>query len=156
MKTAPDNLYAKIEQISIDVRENLKRQGIVVPDKKNDGSIQVGKFFIKKDGLGFYSIVDYRNEAIFEKINLPQTAAVIANKLALGKWVDDDIINADTRYGHALFEETLHKQMAERSLKSKNLDKAEVMFTKYHISKYKREQYKSEVVKGFEKLMRFR
>lgn len=156
MKTAPDNIYEKIQQISASVKENLKRQGIVVPNKKDDGSIQVGKFFIKKDGTGFYSIVDYRNEAIFEKINLPQTAAIIANKLALGKWVDDDIINADTRYGHALFEETLHKQMAERSLKSNNLDKAEMMFTKYSISKYKKEQHRSEVVKGFEKLMRFR
>ena len=156
MKTAPDNIYEKIQQISASVKENLKRQGIIVPNKKDDGSIQVGKFFIKKDGTGFYSIVDCRNEAIFEKINLPQTAAIIANKLALGKWVDDDIINADTRYGHALFEETLHKQMAERSLKSNNLDKAEMMFTKYSISKYKKEQHKSEVVKGFEKLMRFR
>lgn len=157
MKAIPHNLYSRIQQISEDVKENLKRQGIVVPKKKEDGSIQVGKFYIKKDNItGFYSVVDIRNEPIFEKINLPQTAAVVANRLALGKWTDDEILNADTKYGHAMFEELLHKKMAERSLKSNDVDKADMMFTKYNISKYKKEQYKREVVKGFEKLMRFR
>ena len=156
MKLTTAEIYSKIQDLNRDVKEELKRQGVVVPLRKKDGSIQLGRFFIKKGKDGFYSILDFRNEAIVSKINLPQTAAVLANKLALGKWIDDEILYADARYGHALFEESLHRRMAENSLKSSNFDKAEVMYTKLAISKHKKEQFKKEINFGFEKLLRFR
>ena len=68
MKITSDEIYLKIQQISIDVKEKLKRQGVVVPIKKRDGSIQIGSYSIKKDNTGFYSIVDFRNEVTNEKI----------------------------------------------------------------------------------------
>lgn len=156
MKITSDEIYLKIQQISTDVKEKLKRQGIVVPVKKRDGSIQIGSYSIKKEGSGFYSILDFKNEVIINRINLPQTAAIQANRLALGKYVDDSILEADVKYGYALFDEELHVYLAECSLKKKDLDKAEMMYTKSTIAKHKKIQYMHEVRKSFEKLMRFR
>jgi uncharacterized protein YqgQ len=155
MKITSDEIYLKIQQISTDVKEKLKRQGIVVPIKKRDGSIQIGSYSIRKDSNGFYSIVDFRNEVIINRINLPQTAAIQANRLALGKYIDDDILQADTKYGHAYFDEELHTHLAERCLQKKDLDKAEMMYTKSGIAKHKKNQHLYEVRKSFEKLMRF-
>ena len=56
--------------------------------------------------------------------------------------MDDNILIADRNYGHALFEEELHKILGEKSMKSKNIDRAEIMFTKCNIAKSKREQQK--------------
>lgn len=156
MKTAPSDIYLKIHQISVDVKEKLKHQGIVVPIKKRDGSIQIGSYSIKKNSTGFYSILDFRNEVIIDRINLPQAAAIIANKLALGKYIDDKILDADTKFGHAWFDEELHTHLAEKSLKLKDLDKADMMFTKSAIARHKKNQFKLEINRGFEKLMRFR
>jgi hypothetical protein len=58
MKIPSDEIYLKIQQISTNVKEKLKHQGIVVPVKKRDGSIQIGAYSIKKEGSGFYSILD--------------------------------------------------------------------------------------------------
>lgn len=156
MNLNTNDIYVKIQQLDRDVKEQLKRQGIVVPVRKNDGTIQVGHYCIKRDKAGFYKVLTSKNEVIVENINLPQTAAILANRLALGKWLDDDVITADTKYGHALFDETLHRQLAEKSLKSNNIEKAEVMYTKTAIDKHKKNQYKLELDRGFEKLIRFR
>lgn len=156
MKTIPDDIYNKIKQISHDVKEDLKRSGIMVPVKNRDGSITVGRFRIVKDNRGFFNIVDHWDEIIVDSINLPQTAALLANKLALGKFIDDQILGADRKYGHALFEETLQESLARKSIKKNDIDKADLMFTKAKLSRLKKEHYKTEITQGFEKLIRFR
>jgi hypothetical protein len=156
MNLTSNDIYVKIQQLNRDVKEQLRHRGIVVPVRRKDGSIQVGHYHIKRDKAGFYRVLTSKNEVIVDNLNLPQTAAILANRLALGKWLDDDIISADTKYGHALFDETLHRQLAEKSLKSNNIEKAEVMFTKTAIDKHKKNQYKLELDRGFDKLIRFR
>lgn len=155
MKQTPNDIYKKVKQLSIDVNEQLRRQGIVVPKKTPDGSIRVGYYTIKKYNTGFYSILNYRDDIVVELINLPQTAAILANRLALGKYLDDELLEADRKYGHALFEEELHLILAERNVKSNNLDRADVMFTKFNIARYRKEQHRKVIVNGFDKLMRF-
>ena len=155
MKQTPDDIYQKVKHLGLDVKEHLKRQGIIVPTKTPDGSIRVGYYTIKKNKTGFYSILNYSNEAVVEFINLPQTAAMLANRLALGKYLDSELLDADRRYGHALFEEELHLTLAERNLKSNNVDRADVMFTKFKISKHRKEQHRKTIFNGFDKLMRF-
>ena len=41
MKQTPNDIYKKVKQLSIDVNEQLRRQGIVVPKKTPDGSIKL-------------------------------------------------------------------------------------------------------------------
>lgn len=156
MKQIPNDIYQKVKQLGQDVKERLRSQGIVVPTKTEDGAIRVGHFKIKKSRSGFYCILNYRNDVVVDHINLPQTAALLANKLALGRWIDDSLLVADQKYGHALFEEELHKLMAEKNIKSNNLDRADVMFTKFKIAKHKKEEHRKVILNGFEKLMQFR
>jgi hypothetical protein len=155
MKLLPNDVYSKIEQLSKDAKSKLLTQGIVVPIKGKDGAIKVGNYIIKRKKDGFYCILDFEKEIIIDRINLPQTAAVVANRLALGKYVEDDIVNADTGYGYALFDEELHTKLAEKNVQSNMLDRADVMFTKSKISRFKKDEYMKTVMRSFNKLMRF-
>ncbi len=151
MKNLPNNLYNKIQELSEDVRKDLKRKGVVVPVKNKDGSVSIGHYRIVKSDEG-YSIVDSFNEAIVDRINLPQSAVLVANGLALGKYKDSTIIDNDRRYGYALFEEELHNKAVARS-KKKTLEYYDVMSTKAVIAKLKKEQYKRDVLNKYEKLI---
>ena len=154
MKQLTDDVYLKIEQLGKDVKEKLRQKGIIVPLKSKDGSINVGHYSIKKKKDGFYCILDFEKEILIDMINLPQTAAVLANQLALGKLTDSDLLTADKNYGYALFDEELHVKLAEKNIQSKSFDRADVMSTKSRIARYKKEEYKRTVVRGFDKLIR--
>lgn len=156
MKKNPDDIYQKVKHLAENVKIQLQKQGIAIPSKAEDGTIMLGHYRIKKSKTGFYSILNYCNDVVVDYINLPQSAALLANRLALGKYMDDNILIADRSYGHALFEEELHKILGEKSMKSKNIDRAEIMFIKCNIAKSKREQQKKIIVNDFEKLLRFR
>lgn len=156
MKLTSTDLYKKIKEINNQVKENLRKKGLIVPFKNSLGDVIVGRFKIVKSKEGFFKIVDYGNEVIIDKINLPQTAVILANKLALGKFIDDQILSADRNYGHAFFEETIQKKIAIKCLQKKDLDRADLMFTKAHIAKSKKESSKSRIVLGYEKLMHMR
>ena len=154
MKPLTNDVFSSIEQLSKDVKEKLRQKGVVVPTKSKDGSINVGHFAIRKKKDGFYCIVDFEKEILIDQINLPQTAAVIANQLALGKLIDDKLLAADRGYGHSLFDEELHVKFAEKSLKTNLIDRADIMFTKSKIARHKKEQYRLTIIRGFEKLIR--
>ena len=151
MKNITDDLYKKITRMSDQVRNDLQRKGFVVPVEHRDGSISIGNYKIKKNLDNFYSIVDCRNEVIASQINLPQTAALVANGLALGKFLDKDIIQEDRYYGYALFEEELHTRTLQKG-NAISLDKYGVSLSKYTVFKAKKEIHKREIMKSFEKL----
>ena len=155
MKLSPNDVYSKIEQLSRDAKSKLLQQGVVVPIKGKDGIIKVGNYSIKRKKDGFYCIMDFEREIIVDRINLPQTAAVVANRLALGKYVENEIVNADAGYGYALFDEELHNALAKKNILSNMIDRADVMYTKSMISKFKKEQHMKTVMRSFNKLMQF-
>ena len=151
MKNLPNNLYNKIQQLSEEVRTELKRKGVVAPVKNTDGSISVGYYKIVKSEEG-YCILDSGNEPVVDRINLPQSAVLVANGLALGRYKDNNVIDNDRRYGYALFEEELHNKAVARS-KKKTLEYYDVMSTKAAIAKFKKEQYKKDLLNKYEKLI---
>lgn len=153
MKNIPDDLYKKIVKLSDAVKFDLLKKGVVVPVKNKNGSINVGHFKIVKTDDGYYNILSRSGDVVVDQINLPQTAAVIANSLALGRFKDDSLLDADRRYGFALFDETLHKHSLERSNK-KSLEYFDLMLTKSLIAKAKKDKYKQDVIKSFEKLIK--
>ena len=155
MKLSPNDVYSKIEQLSRDAKSKLLGQGVVVPIKGKDGTIKVGHYLIKRKKDGFYCILDFEKEIVIDGINLPQTAAVVANRLALGKYIEDAVVDADAGYGYALFDEELHTALARKNVQSNMLDRADVMFTKSKISRFKKEQYMKTVMRSFNKLMQF-
>lgn len=152
MKNIPDDLYKKVVKLSDEVKKELRSKGVVVPVKNRDGSISVGTYTIAKQS-GYYIIKDRYDEVIVDSINLPQAAAVLANGLALGRFKDSVVLNADRHYGYALFDEELHNRAVERSTK-KSLEYFDVMLTKAMIAKAKKDKYKQDVVKSFEKLIK--
>ena len=54
MKQIPDDIYQRVKQLGINVKEQLKSQGIVVPSKNEDGTTRIGHYTIKKFKNGFY------------------------------------------------------------------------------------------------------
>ncbi len=155
MKTNKE-IYQTIEYLNKTVKDSLKKQGVVVPLKKEDGTIQLGKYLIQKVSSGFYNILDYKGREIVHGINLPQTAVIVANKLALGKWIDTDILQQDKKYGFAYFDEIIYKKSQTTSLKKKNYDRAEIMQNKFSVAKHKKEYYKNIITLDYRKLLEFR
>ena len=83
MDHIPEHLYKKLKQVTFEVKSNLHRRGIAIPVKNDDGSISIGNYTVRKS-KGQYQIFDFRNEVVVDKINLPQSAIILANGLALG------------------------------------------------------------------------
>lgn len=151
MRNLPKNLYYKIQQLSDEVQQELRKKGVVAPVKNDDGTISVGRFTIVKTVRG-YEVLDPNNDVIVSGINLPQTAILVANNLALGRFKDNNVIDNDRRYGYALFEEELHNRAVSNS-KKRTLEYFDVMSTKAAIAKYKKEQYKRDLLNKYEKLI---
>lgn len=147
------DVYNKVQLINQNVKHNLEKKGLMVPKKNKDGTISVGKFVIIKEN-GFYSIKDYSGEIVFRKINLPQTAAVIANDLAVRHFVDTKILDYDRKYGHAVFEESNQNKLLNKN--SVNNEFKDVILCKIGISRSKKEYYRTAIDEGFKKLIRIR
>lgn len=153
MKFTPADVYTKLKKIDKDVKIKLFANGAVVPVLYKNGSIGVGSFKIVKTKEGFYNILDKDQEVIIKQINLPQSAALLANKLALGKWIDTTIVNADRSYGHAAFEEELQTTLAKKKIKKKEIAAAEILYTKAKISKLKKDNFKKEILFDYEHML---
>lgn len=150
MKNLTDELLNKLIQLDREVKNRLRLKGLVVPIKNKNGSIKFDAFTVVKDRDGFYSVLDHANEPIVERINLPQTAVLTANNLALGRYKDSDLINSDRRYGYADFEEQLYKKAMAGV--GKSLDHFDLSLEKYNTAHLKKKMYRHEVMKSFEKL----
>jgi len=153
MKQIPDHLFKKLEHITSEVKEKLKKKGIVVPSENTDGSISLGNYKILKKSSGFYSILDYGDRPVVEGMNLPQTAVIVANGLALGRFLDHRIVEKDRLYGYAVFEETAAKKGLQKV--TADIDRYDLLTTKCLIAQAKKSKYKFEIDKDFEKLRKF-
>lgn len=151
MKPNPDLLYTNIVSIATTVKTALRKRGIVIPVANDDDTVSVGSYTILRDLDGFYSIIDYKHSDIAFGINLPQTAAILANSLALGKFLDTQLLQTDREYGYALFEESLQKRAAKSHIK-KSLELYEIIMTKCLIATHKKELHRQVILNRFEKL----
>jgi hypothetical protein len=156
MSSTTDRVYAKLNTVAKTVKEDLKRKGIAIPVKNSNGTVSLESYTISKQTSGFYSILDRHGDTVINQINLPQSAALLANSLALGKWIDTGIRRLDTEYGYRSFEYELFKKNANQSLKNKNIDRAEMLFTRCEIAKSRVESAKKQIIASFEKLRNLR
>jgi hypothetical protein len=149
MNTIPEELYNKIKKLSDQVRNELKTKGLVVPIQNDDGTTTIGKYTILKEFDGCYSILDNWDDTVVTGINLPQTAIIIANRLALNHYRDDKLIEIDRQYGYANFEEALYKRGMQ-----KNSDKFDIYLSKYNQANNKKKSNKTYIVHSFQKLIK--
>jgi hypothetical protein len=148
-----DTVYKHFETVARGIKQDLKNKGFVVPIKNRDGSISVDNYTIYKNKLGFYEIKNAIGDTVVDYINLPQTAALIANNLALGKWVDDRILDLDRQYGYSLFKEQQAKRIIDNR---KDWDRVDIMQTKLSIHSQKKISAKNSIMFSFEKLRNVR
>lgn len=151
-----EQLIFKVEKLAHGIRDELRKKGLVVPTDNGDGTISVDNYTIVKQKSGFYVIKNFCNDTVVDKINLPQTAALLANMLALGKWVDDSLLQTDRQYGYSLFEELLAKRSIEKNAKSKNYDRLDLMCVKMSDAVARKNRAKASILNSFEKLRRLR
>jgi hypothetical protein len=154
MNQSPEQILKQIQQINQKVKQKLTNKGLVPARISEDGVIRVGSYSIVRHSTGFYSVLDRLDRPMADSINLPQTAALIANKLALGQWTDQDLITLDRKYGYYEFDETLHKRNYIRCQKQKNYERAELMNEKYLTAKQRKEVYQQQIQQGFDKLIK--
>jgi len=150
MKTIPEELYGQIKKVSETVRRDLYKKGLVVPIKNNDGTISIGSYSIVKEDDGSFAILDFSGESLIQGINLPQTAILVTNKLALGLYKDTELLETDRRYGSADFEEQVYK----RAMKRKTNDVFSLYITKYDDARLKKTEHKRTIIRSFEKLIK--
>lgn len=154
MNRSPQEIILEIQKINQRVTTELRKKGYVPARKISDGSTKIGNFIIKKHDNGTYFIIDITGEIIVENINLPHTAAVVANRLALGFYSDKSILDVDRRYGHYSFDEQLYRANFNRTFKDKQYDRAEILIEKFRIAKLKKEYCRQKIVDGFNKLVK--
>jgi hypothetical protein len=145
------NILEKVQVLADSVKEDLRKRGVIVPKKHKDGSIQFDRFLVVNKKTGWH-ILDSRTETIVGPINAPQTAIVAANSLALGRTVDDKLLENDKWYGFKHFDEEVYTNSAKNSIKNKNWDKADWCFTRASIAKVQKEQYMSYIMSSFNRL----
>lgn len=151
MKPISNDLYNKVIDTFYRINNNLRKKGMVIPMSNEDGSITIGKYTIVKELDSFYKIVNRNGNAVVERINLPQTAVIVANELALGRFLNRDVIQLDTKYGYALFEEMLYRNaISKHNKKSKKYLEVKVM--KFNSAQVKKKLYKQNINDRFEKL----
>jgi hypothetical protein len=148
-----DRVYKQVETIAKGIKYDLRQKGLVIPTENKDGTITVDTYTIVKQRSGFYNIEDKDGDIVVDKINLPQTAAVIANNLALNKGVDDRLLKHDREYGYSYFEEEQAKRIISNH---KDWDKVDVMYTKMDMARHRKLSAKSAIIHSFEKLRSLR
>lgn len=145
----------KIQTLAKSVKQDLKRKGFVVPFKSKDGCYVFETYKIKKEETGFYSIFNKNDELILSGINLPQTAALLANNLALGKLLDSELLSLDKNYGYREFDCELFESKCTKYQKN-DPDKFLIYNTRYLIAKEQKLVFKSQILAKFDKLRRVR
>jgi hypothetical protein len=151
MRITAEELYKKFVEVTAEVKEDFRRRGLIVPVSNKDGSISVGSYRIVKDRNDLYTIVDSKNRVELDSINLPQTAIIMANDLALRKFLDRSIIKRDQEYGYALFKEQLYRRALQRS-KNQPIERFDLMAAKSSINREKKERCRRDIEHSFEKL----
>jgi hypothetical protein len=145
------HLFEQFEKLAKTVKTDFKKKGLVVPVQHKDGTIQIGVFTIKKKDSAYY-IIGKNNSVVSGPLNLAQTAIVVANDLALGRWPDPTLIDNDTWYGYKAFAEESAKSVAERARRDKDPDRADLSLYKAGVASEQKLQYKKAIDQRYNKL----
>jgi hypothetical protein len=152
MKEITEELYKKLANITDKVRREFYDRGVVAPVKTRSGIVRIGPYDIKRTG-NHYAIVDLNGVVEVEGINLPQTAALVANNMALGRYRGIDLIRNDREYGWAEFEEELHEHAVKNS-KNKDIDYLILHQNMAEKCREKKEYYKNMIDSRYTKLLK--
>ena len=147
------HLFEQFEKLAKNVKTDFKKKGLVVPAQNRDGSIQIGVFTIKKKDSAYY-VTSKTGEALVGPLNLAQTAIIVANDLALGRWPDTTLLHNDQWYGFKSFAEASAMNVADRARKDKDPDRADFSLYKAVIAAEQKLSFKKAIDQRYNKLCR--
>ena len=147
-------LFNKVENLAHTVLEDLKKKGYVVPTRVDSKTISFHGYVVGQDDEGFYYIKNSKNFTDIRKINLPQTAAVVANDLALGKALVGKLLDSDRMYGYKMFDQEVYKRCMKRH--KSDIDKYCLYQTRLQDAKKIANSHKQAIINSFEKLRSLR
>ena len=151
MQTTEKKLFERFEKLAKSVRLDFKKKGIIIPVQEKDGKIRVGEYVIDKKNTVYY-ISNKRGAVIIGPLNLAQTAVVVANDLALGRWPDHTLLDNDQWYGYKMFAELSAIHVAECASKKNDPDRADFSRYKATIACEQKLSYKKAIDSRFNKL----
>jgi hypothetical protein len=148
------SLFIKVEKIAKTVIDSLKKKGYVVPSLLSNNRVNFDGFIVGRDREGYYYITNPRKDLLIDKINLPQTAAVIANNLALGRNNIENLLDQDKYFGFRDFDTLIFKRAMDRN--KQDIDQFAYWQTRYNIARQQAKSHKITIVNSFEKLRSLR
>jgi len=108
-----DRLYEQLLEITEKAREYFRSNGFVIPSQQ-DNDVRIGPYVIKREESGF-AIFDQNNQLAYEIVNLPETAILVANAIALGKSPNRNVMLYDKKYGFGQFDLYNSQRLAEKA-----------------------------------------
>jgi hypothetical protein len=147
-------LFVKVETLAHTVLKDLRSKGYIVPTKLGKDKFSFDGYVVGRDAEGFYYIVNPNRFTNIRKINLLQTAAVVANNLALGRLTVDKVLEADRNYGYKMFDQAIFDRCMKRS--QQDIDKFAFYQTRLQDAKMQAESCKNTITASFEKLRSLR
>lgn len=151
-----DNVYEKIVKLTRQTCENFKSRGIAVPVADEQGNIRVGKFTIIRKNDGQYQIKDQIGQIVYNNINLPQTAILVANSLATNQRVDNKVLKSDLVYGTKMFDDANYSRLSKIYLKRRQISQSLNMSIQSDYAADQAMRARDTVIKTYEKLFRLR
>ena len=151
-----NQLFKKVEQLAEGVKKDFRSKGLVIPTLEDDGSVRFDDYSVTRNKQGFYVILNIARVPVVENINLPQTAIILGNNLAMGKFVDDKIVNYDKQYGFNSFEEEQYTKVAQSMAKKQDWNRVDTLIIKKNIAHLRAENAKNHILTSFEKFRRLR
>ena len=151
MQIKEKHLFEKFSKLANAVKQDFRKRGVVIPSQHKDGTIQIGSYNIKKKDSAYY-IKDKNNNTVVGPLNLAQTAVVVANDLALGRWPDQQILESDRWYGYKAFAEQSALYIASSARKNQDIDRADFSLYKAAIAASEKLTYKKTIDSRFDKL----
>lgn len=124
------DISKRLEQV---VKSILERSPLI--PQKTDQGILVGEILIKsRDNL---KDLYHRNELLYSDISLNKSAIFIANSLALRRRDPrvDKIYRADQIYGKFYIDSQYLRSQYEKAVKSKNFERADMLWARYEESR---------------------
>jgi hypothetical protein len=147
-------LFNKVERVAKTVLDSLKKKGYIVPSSLSNNRVNFDGYIVGRDDEGYYYITNPETSLLIDKINLPQTAAVVANNLALGRYNIESLLDQDKHFGFRDFDTLIFKRAMDRS--KRNIDQFAYWQTRYNTARQQAKSHKSTIVNSFEKLRSLR
>jgi hypothetical protein len=154
MKQTKKQIFSKVQQVASSVKKELRNQGYIIPVKEADGTINFDGVRVRKLKGTFYTVYDKYNSPVVENLNLLQTAIVLANNVALGRWPDIKLIEADKQYGYHSFKVDVYTARRNKAI---DLTDSWLYYdTRHKIAQENSEKYKKVILNSFDKLSNIR